>query len=136
MKALSIRAPWWWFILHGGKDIENRDWRFVPKLSGRVLIHASRFWTIEDISLDHASAVDMGGAAITDPQWVEMFKACGSIVGSVEVAGYVRESDSPWFVGPLGIVLRDPIALTEPIPCKGALGFFEVPADIAAQVRL
>lgn len=26
MKALSVRAPWWWFILHAAKDIENRDW--------------------------------------------------------------------------------------------------------------
>ena len=27
MKALSIRQPWAWAILHAGKDIENRDWR-------------------------------------------------------------------------------------------------------------
>ena len=27
MKALSIRQPWSWLILHGGKDIENRSWR-------------------------------------------------------------------------------------------------------------
>mgnify|MGYP006363525131 CR=1 FL=1 len=26
MKALSIRAPWWWAILYAGKDIENREW--------------------------------------------------------------------------------------------------------------
>ena len=27
MKALSIRQPWAWLILHAGKDIENRDWK-------------------------------------------------------------------------------------------------------------
>ena len=39
MKALSIRQPWAWLILHGGKDIENRTW--ATKLRGRVLIHAA-----------------------------------------------------------------------------------------------
>lgn len=27
MKALSIRQPWAWLILHAGKDIENRVWQ-------------------------------------------------------------------------------------------------------------
>ena len=26
MKALTIKQPWAWAILHGGKDIENRNW--------------------------------------------------------------------------------------------------------------
>lgn len=26
MRCLSVRAPWWWFILYAGKDIENRPW--------------------------------------------------------------------------------------------------------------
>lgn len=25
MKAISVRQPWAWLIIHGGKDIENRD---------------------------------------------------------------------------------------------------------------
>ena len=38
MKALSVRAPWWWYIIHGYKDIENREWK--TQFRGRVLIHA------------------------------------------------------------------------------------------------
>ena len=37
MKALSIRPPWAWAILHAAKDVENRTWKtnircydFVP----------------------------------------------------------------------------------------------------------
>ena len=26
MKALTIKQPWAWAIIHAGKDIENRDW--------------------------------------------------------------------------------------------------------------
>lgn len=27
MKAISIRAPWWWLILYGDKRLENRPRR-------------------------------------------------------------------------------------------------------------
>ena len=37
MKALSVRAPWWWAILHG-KPVENRDW--YTRVRGRVALHA------------------------------------------------------------------------------------------------
>ena len=48
MKALSIRQPWAWLILHGGKDIENRDW--ATRFRGRVLIHASKGVTQDEWS--------------------------------------------------------------------------------------
>lgn len=44
MKALSIRQPWAWLILHGGKDIENRSWN--TNFRGRFLIHAAAGMTI------------------------------------------------------------------------------------------
>lgn len=40
MKALSIRQPWAWAILHTGKSVENRDW--YTEYRGRVLLHASK----------------------------------------------------------------------------------------------
>src|SRR5690348_2447825 len=43
MKALSIRQPWAWLILHAGKDIENRDWS--TRFRGQVLIHAAKGMT-------------------------------------------------------------------------------------------
>ena len=49
---------------------------------------------------------------------------------SVEIVDYVTESESPWFSGPLGIVVRDPIMLPRLIPFKGMLGFFDVPDEV------
>lgn len=43
--AISIRAPWWWLISHGGKDIVNRSWR--TRYRGPVLIHASQWFKPE-----------------------------------------------------------------------------------------
>jgi hypothetical protein len=39
MKALSVRQPWAWAIIHAGKDIENWTWR--THYRGEVAIHAS-----------------------------------------------------------------------------------------------
>ena len=53
----------------------------------------------------------------------------GGFVGRARVVDAVREHQSPWFFGPLGLVLADarPIAF---VPFKGMLGFFDVPDDI------
>ena len=50
----------------------------------------------------------------------------GGVIGSVEIADCVEESDSPWFFGKYGFVLRDPKPLPF-TPWKGQLGFFDVP---------
>jgi len=52
----------------------------------------------------------------------------GGIVGSVEIVDCVTVSDSPWFDGRYGFVLRNP----EPLPfrpMRGALGFFRAPVS-------
>jgi hypothetical protein len=40
MKALSLRQPWAWAIVHAGKRIENRTWN--TSLRGDFLIHAAK----------------------------------------------------------------------------------------------
>lgn len=130
MKALSIRAPWWWFILHGGKDIENRDW--PTKVRGRVLLYCGKWWNEEEVRddlLDIERIVGAGHMPVArHDSWLK--PSCGCIVGSVNIVGCVTESKSPWFFGKHGFVLANPVALAKPIPLKGALGFFEVPDDL------
>lgn len=49
----------------------------------------------------------------------------GGIVGEVEIVDCVQASESPWFFGPWGFVLRNP----KPLPFRpwgGTLGFFHV----------
>lgn len=48
----------------------------------------------------------------------------GAIIGSVDVVDIVTDSDSEWFGGRSGLVLKSPRACT-PIPAAGALGYFE-----------
>jgi len=127
MIALSIRQPWAWLILHGGKDIENRDW--PTKRRGRVLVHASKGCTRDEYDDAFEFAFGMGERAplatarqMPTPHAIER----GGIVGSVEIVGCVEDSDSRWFMGRYGFVLRDPQVLPF-TPWRGQLGFFDAP---------
>ncbi len=121
MKALSIRQPWAWLIVHGGKDIENRSWH--TKFRGRFLVHASAGMTRDEYEEVRWWLVQFRGAVVLPP--FEKLQR-GSIVGSVELVDSVDTSDSPWYMGAKGFVLRDPKPLPFR-PLKGRLGFFEAP---------
>lgn len=130
MKALSIRAPWWWYIIHGYKDIENRDW--PARFRGRVLIHVGKWWNAKEI-MDDLNGIHMGiiePGIVAPPRLSDLLPSCGRIVGSVEIVDCVSDHNSRWFFGEYGFVLRSPIVFDIPIPFKGALGFFDVPDDL------
>lgn len=130
MKAISIRSPWWWYILHEGKDIENRNW--PTKFRGRVLVHASKWWNMEEVGCDFHTADEIAGTKLRDsPATVlSIGEGRGHIVGSVEIVDCVSFSPSPWFFGDYGFVLRNPVPFRRPIKFRGALGFFDVPLVI------
>ena len=134
MMALSIRQPWASLILKAHKDIENRCW--PTKVRGRILIHAAKGMTRDEYSDALAFAVD---AIRDDPRNAGAKQTTlrelgfafddlqrGGVIGSVEVVDCVSRSESPWFVGDFGFVLRDPKPLPF-VPWKGQLGFFNVP---------
>lgn len=123
MLCLSIKQPYAHLIVHGVKDIENRDWRFPPIYRGPLLIHA-------------------GQKPNRDVPWAWIRERCGQplppnyplggIVGRVELVDVVRQSASSWFVGPLGFVFEkaQPLPFT---PLKGHLGLFDVDMRVFAQ---
>lgn len=120
MKALSIRQPWAWLIIHGGKDIENRTWH--TKHRGRFLVHASQGMTRRE----YEEAYDI--AMVANPELLmPTFESLqrGGIIGSVELVDSVDHSESPWYMGEKGFVLRDPKPL-QFMRLKGRLGFFDV----------
>lgn len=134
MKAISIRSPWWWFILHAGKDIENRDWS--SRFRGPVLVHASKWHQAEEIADDAEFAAKIARkAGVELPRLtLGMLKETrGCIVGRVDIIDCVSSSSSPWFFGEYGFVLANPVAFARPVPFKGALSFFDVPDEIANQ---
>ena len=122
MRALSIRQPWAWLIIHGGKDIENRTWH--TKFRGRFLVHASQGMTKLEYKAAQWYAAERG---VTVPQFAELQR--GGIIGSVDLADSLDHSDSPWYMGAAGFLLRDPKQLPF-VRIKGRLGFFGVPAEL------
>jgi hypothetical protein len=130
MKALSVRAPWWWAILHG-KPVENRDWH--TNFRGRIWLHASKHWSRREIEGDLEDIAYMAAEDRLPMPHVNldyMLDSGGCIVGSVEIIDCVTEHPSTFFQGKYGFVLRNPLPLQKPIPFKGALGFFDVPDGI------
>lgn len=124
MKTLSIKQPWAWLIIHKGKNIENRTWG--TKFRGRFQVHASAGCTRKERAEAVEFALQRG--VIKDYSEVPPIDELkrGGIIGSVELVNVVTYSDSPWFAGPKGFVLRQP----KPLPfvaTKGRLGFFEFP---------
>lgn len=45
----------------------------------------------------------------------------------------LKPEEVVWWMGGFALLLEDVVALPEPVPCKGALGFWKVPADVEAK---
>ena len=123
--ALSVHQPWAWAIIFAGKDIENRSFPAIRNMypalgSLRALaIHASAGMTQEE----YRDARDfMAAIGVECPPPALLVR--GAVIGEVLVDGVVRSSDSPWWMGPRGIVLSAP-SPCDPKPARGALGLFE-----------
>lgn len=115
LPALSIRQPWAWLIIHGGKDIENRSW--ATRFRGEFLIHAAKTFGREERETCEAFREDGIGL----PSQLQ----AGGIIGKARIVDCVSESGSKWFEGPWGFVITGVTPLNF-YPCKGALGFFRV----------
>lgn len=115
LPALSIRQPWAWLIIHGGKDIENRSW--ATRFRGEFLIHAAKTFGREE----RETCDDFREEGVNLPSRLHV----GGIIGKARIVDCVSESGSEWFEGPWGFVIADAKPLIF-YPCKGALGFFRV----------
>ena len=122
MRALTVRQPWAWAIIHAGKDIENRSW-WNRHCRGTVAIHASA----------NADSVDELPRGVTRPRDDALFR--GAVIGIVDIVDVVERHRSRWFSGPLGWVLRNPRALPTPISCNGRLGLWLLPANIDREIQ-
>lgn len=121
--ALSVRQPWAWLIVNGLKDVENRTWPTCFR--GRVLIHAGK--TMTKAEYEACVLFIAGVPRLTNwrlPAYDVLKGQCGGIVGLAKITGCVKASSSPWFCGPYGFTLAEPLPF-EFEPCPGALGFFK-----------
>lgn len=112
--ALSIQQPWAWLIVNGYKDIENRNWH--TKFRGELHVHAGK-----KIDADGIDWVEFMFPRIVLPSTFDT----GGIVGKTTVVDCVTRSNSHWFFGKYGFVLKDSQRV-EFVKVNGKLGFFEV----------
>ncbi len=115
-KALSLTQPMAWAIFNG-KDVENRTW--PTKVRGRVMIHAS-----QGFDKAHYEFIWLNDSRLVCQLPPRSAFVHGAIIGEVDIIDCVDKHDSPWFTGPYGFVLANPVLYADPIPCKGRLGFF------------
>lgn len=128
MKALSIRQPWAWAILHAGKNIENRTWNTTFR--GRFLIHAGA--SLDKAAYQLMRLYPMPGVILPEPHAFPR----GGIVGRATLVDVMRPGSPmtvPWYEGFYGFMLENPQVVPF-IPLKGKLNFFEVPDEALAQV--
>jgi hypothetical protein len=127
MKAMSIKQPWVHVILHKGKDIENRTWQ--RNFRGWLAIHAS--------GKPQVGSVFPRGLKVPDLQTLDYSAICGV----ARVVDIVTKSRSKWFDRPddgsvnYGWVLENVIPFEIPIPCKGALGLWNVPPAVLSAIK-
>jgi hypothetical protein len=146
LPALTLHAPWAYAVAHLGKTIENRGWVVPSRLMGqRLAIHAG---ARSDASTWEAveRAYGLRSASVfrdTEPRGAVV--AVATVAGMVDARlehdvrlegiGSVDHCFSPWWIGPVGWILSDVITLPSPVPCKGRLGVWTLPAEIDAAVR-
>lgn len=132
MKALTLRQPWAWLVIHGWKNIENRTWN--TRFRGRFWVHTSKAHLESDYARAWDVCTQMG---VNLPHYSSCVYQCGGIIGAATLATVLpREDVGDWkFQGQYGFVLEDrqPTAFVE---CKGALNFWTIPEDVASQVAL
>lgn len=143
MRVLTVRQPWAWAIIHGGKDVENRVRNIAGAYRGPIAIHVAGKYAeyVDSTALDDATELwhDQPDADCNHHPW----KAdAGRIIGVIDLVGVhdsrrdgcgtrrgtarlgelipqCSEWAEPWAHH---LVLANPRPLSEPIPFKGALG--------------
>lgn len=153
MRILTVRQPWAWAIIHGGKNVENRVRNIAGGYRGPVAIHAAL-----RVAADGANKVVWGawidsgdslvkGAIIGVVDLVDVHSAsviggCGRMQNDCDEHPFgCRHHCSTWAMGPTPegwyqhLVFENPRALDEPILYKGTLGLRRLDDDMIARIN-
>jgi hypothetical protein len=127
----------------GAKRIETRGWS--TSYTGLIAIHASKKFPDDDMDLcsDRPFKEALQAACYYGPADLPT----GSIVGTAVLRGCRFTQDIAHQIsqqelafgnfepGRFGWFLHDARLIIDPIRCKGALGLWTVPEDVAEQIR-
>ena len=174
MRVLTVRQPWAWAIIHGGKDVENRVRNIAGVNRGPVAIHVAGKYATEGLDLDALNEACDEWCAIHGCDRHPWFAGVGKIIGVVDLDG-AHHSDScydddkhrlvdlyrknpkevmaipdtgsggligrirmcsPWALDDVWhLSLKDPRALSDPIPFRGALGMRYLSDEVTEQIN-
>ncbi len=144
MKTLSLTQPWASLVAVGEKRFETRSW--PTRYRGLLAIHAAKnfpAWA-RDLSLTSTPFVDALFENGVNPVWglpqgaivgvVELLDCLptGAVLDQISTRELVFGDFSP---GRYAWKLGDGVRFAEPIPCRGALGLWDTPADVEAEIR-
>jgi hypothetical protein len=139
-KALTVKQPWAWAIIHGDKDVENRS--RPTKHRGQLYIHAGLGWAAEG---------DEALAELGDPEiplgydYAGALAARGMVIGTVDVIGChpaeecadgIGRHCSEWAMpGHFHWILANARPLACPFPETGRLGLWTLGGAVLTAVR-
>ena len=138
-RCLTVKNPWAFLIVHGIKDVENRNWK--TNFRGNVFIHVSvkSVEPFEVLTKEQFEAIDQ----YTMPM-IDSYFETSRIIGSVEIVDCVLDVKSIWTsikksiydeddvfgesveLGGYKWILRNPVLFEEPIlNVKGRLNLWK-----------
>jgi len=143
IRALTVRQPWAWAIIHGGKDVENRSRNIVGSYRGPVLIHAAQRYDkvgYRDLHRDPTSLLARAWKRFATQANSIGDNDFGALIGVVDIVGVhwgeregvvdMTPMCSRWAYGPgdpsWHMRLANPRPLSNPVPYKGRLGLWRI----------
>jgi hypothetical protein len=142
LRALSLTQPWPFIVMNFGKDVENRSIN-IGNYRGPLLLHAAKGMTAEDYEAAVNFVRARFGFALAHliPPPNSPLLVRGAIVARTNVVNQIRpgeelllsEDQRKWYMG-LHAYVFDRVVSTPIVPCKGALGFWRVPAEVIAEL--
>lgn len=165
MRILTVRQPWAWAIIHGGKDVENRVRNIAGDYRGPVAIHVAGKYAeyADSTALDDATELwhDQPDADCNHHPWkadvgriigvvdlIDVHKCAGTPTnrprcyeatanGFSEAVKAGTGLCSPWAdqFAENHLVLANPRPLVTPIPYRGALGLRRLDEATIAQIE-
>jgi len=155
-RGLSIRQPWVWLMTEPRaegapppKRIENRSWHLPPSMRGQwFAVCASARTSYADYASAGRYAAERGvlvphpgdpalvrGAVVAVARAFECLCPPGLGFAPRPWGQDLRDRDLDWWMNDQhGHVWRDVWRLPEPVPVRGALGFFALPPDVVFDV--
>ena len=140
MRILTVRQPWAWAIIHGGKHVENRVRNIAGSYRGPVAIHAGLRYDTAWSSRPLDDAMQESGARLRHGG-LPWRAGEGHILGVVDLVDVHQldsaacYDDTEWAEdGMYHLVLANPRPLTSPIPYRGALGLRRLDEETTAAV--